>query len=1171
MPQNSSMKKVLISSIICLIITLLLFVPKHTYADGGSGGSGDMPGGGGDGTPTYDCTSDAYYGYTSYGLGRCNLWIRVSINQFTSIWNDSNRVIGTGYSPSAANVCMDTSKNTDGWVIIAGHTNPKGRTGPVLWNAPSSNSISQWKANWHNKAYDYKEGKRWDFLSGATTSDGRTYGALMQDVMNSTGLTERELAFFCMGMSIITTHEDSTINITSTSAATVTSATNSRTVDGTAYNTVSSNTTSASVQFRHTLTSTPTGYANKSKYTKINTTTIGEEDITDTPSSYTSTKSFNLSPGEKKEVCQTAYFTPTWLTLTKTYKNGVYDSEAITNSGGSSSSRACTKIARERSVTFTSETTVDRVTDSTRSGHASDGTDLYILPLGTSSSTITFHHKITSNPSGYENFASYNSIDSETVTNARDITRDITVNLSNGESKKICQTANGSPQSITILDGMASPISKSGTISSSKCITIYRMAEAVTSVKSYIKSTVNGGTTTENPQESSIIARRDDTPKETHVGTSTRIYADSSSQDKTISLNFIHTVFRGNNNSRNDLETYDLRNVSSKTVKIPWSVTGTSGTDTGTGTFESSSIPGSREVKSSTFSVKNGKNSESSSTNRISLGTFNKEICQTLSSSGTVNITYPSSNSTNNTTADGIASKACAHLYRPYNFDLYPTTTIDNAAATNSVGEEMSIDWRVENKTNSVPNQEGTHSYSPENTKVRVIGFVVSRELSDNNVGDKLNGGDFSYDNTCNFYKDKLGAYFKTGECAIIKEENFTNGILISGANGSTQNYIPNHLDVGDKVCYATAVNYIDSNYNPTGNGLGYGTMNSGRWRISNASCKSTAKRPNFRVLGGSIYGSGNVSGAITKIRNEHDGSYDVFGSWVDFGIVSNGNISYVASGASLAEGHDITNENIPYTCEENNPLSVANKNCNNGTGSGRAGIFFNSTTIDRIVSHYSGNILAKNQQAFSGNVNLSTDFVKFTDKYYTTVGDAVTVNELGHETFYRYTYIDGNASISASDSLGNGVTHIIYATGHITIKSNLTYSSGNLDDSVSIPQYIIIADGGIEISNNVDRVNAWLISPNSTINTCAEHTVAGGNSSITLIGNACEKQLRINGPVFAKTILLNRTFGAEPADPSVSAEIFDMSATTFFWGYTQARDYAKAETVYTRELAPRY
>lgn len=830
----------------------------------------------------------------------------------------------------------------------------------------------------------------------------------------------------------------------------------------------------------------------------------------------------------------------------------------------------------------------------------------YTLPKETSSTTVTFSNNlkgsITSNPHGQLGNAQINDAVSRALSSRNHSipNSNIVTIPNNGDSQTLSQIVSWTTTytyrySITYhyktvttynIDGSVANTtttlesttygipyyySSSGSASDTKNITIYRMAEAVTSVKSYIKSTVNGGTTTENPQESSIIARRDDTPKETHVGTSTRIYADSSSQDKTISLNFIHTVFRGNNNSRSDLETYDLRNVSSKTVKIPWSVTGTSGTDTGTGTFESSSIPGSREVKSSTFSVKNGKNSESSSTNRISLGTFNKEICQTLSSSGTINITYPSSNSTNNTTADGIASKACAHLYRPYNFDLYPTATIDNAAATNSVGEEMSIDWRVENKTNSVPNQEGTHSYSPENTKVRVIGFVVSRELSDNNVGDKLNGGDFSYDNTCNFYKDKLGAYFKTGECAIIKEENFTNGILISGANGSTQNYIPNHLDVGDKVCYATAVNYIDSNYNPTGNGLGYGTMNSGRWRISNASCKSTAKRPNFRVLGGSVYGSGNVSGAITKIRNEHDGSYDVFGSWVDFGIVSNGNISYVASGASLAEGHDITNENIPYTCEENNPLSVANKNCNNGTGSGRAGIFFNSTTIDRIVSHYSGNILAKNQQAFSGNVNLSTDFVKFTDKYYTTVGDAVTVNELGHETFYRYTYIDGNASISASDSLGNGVTHIIYATGHITIKSNLTYSSGNLDDSVSIPQYIIIADGGIEISNNVDRVNAWLISPNSTINTCAEHTVAGGNSSITLIGNACEKQLRINGPVFAKTILLNRTFGAEPADPSASAEIFDMSATTFFWGYTQARDYAKAETVYTRELAPRY
>ena len=707
--------------------------------------------------------------------------------------------------------------------------------------------------------------------------------------------------------------------------------------------------------------------------------------------------------------------------------------------------------------------------------------------------------------------------------------------------------------------------SSSGSDSSTQSITIYRMAEALVTLKTSISSTVTSSTTTTNPQSDASVAWRDNTPTTANIGVNpNRIYADSSSNSKYVTVNFVHTVLRGNNaNVSGNLEEYDLRTA---TVRIPWSVTGAT---SNSGTYASSSAPSSSNVYSNSRKVCNDSTSNCSGNDSISLGTFNKEICQSLSSSGVVAITYPPSNYNNNTNSNGITASACAHLYRPYNFNLTPTTTV-NSDGMSALGSELSVSYSIDNNANTASGQEGTHSTSPAGTTVRVIRFVIDRTVeNDSSLSGLLAGGDYDYDNACDFFRNKFHSSMDACDQIYTNTYTFSQGRT---SNSLSVDHISNSIDVGDKVCYATAVNYVNSTYNPTGNGLGYGTMNPNRWRISNASCNTTAKRPHFNVLGGSIYGSGDISGAITKIYNPSTNRYSLFGSWVDFGIVSNGNINYVASGASLAGGNSDTNG--IYTCNDNNPLSVANTNCSGGTGSGNAGIYFNSTTIDRIMSHYAGNVTAKNDKNLHGNLDISSssNYSNFTNKYYTTLGNSSYVNALGHETHYRYTYIGGNATISASSDLGNGITHIIYATGKITIASDLKYSSGSLDDSVLIPQYLIIADGGIDIRNNVSEIDAWLISPSSTVNTCAEHSVAGGGSGVvTLVGNACENQLHVNGPVFANTVLLNRTHGAEPSSPAEPAEVFDMSATTFFWGYTQARDYAQAKTVYTRELAPRY
>lgn len=93
------------------------------------------------------------------------------------------------------------------------------------------------------------------------------------------------------------------------------------------------------------------------------------------------------------------------------------------------------------------------------------------------------------------------------------------------------------------------------------------------------------------------------------------------------------------------------------------------------------------------------------------------------------------------------------------------------------------------------------------------------------------------------------------------------------------------------------------------------------------------------------------------------------------------------------------------------------------------------------------------------------------------------------------------------------------------------------------------------------------------------------------------------NGPVFAKTLTLNRTAGAYPGENKTGAvsatediasanrrldaggttaieprygsltpaEIFNLRPDVYLWSYNQANRLTQATVVYMRELAPRY
>lgn len=137
----------------------------------------------------------------------------------------------------------------------------------------------------------------------------------------------------------------------------------------------------------------------------------------------------------------------------------------------------------------------------------------------------------------------------------------------------------------------------------------------------------------------------------------------------------------------------------------------------------------------------------------------------------------------------------------------------------------------------------------------------------------------------------------------------------------------------------------------------------------------------------------------------------------------------------------------------------------------------------------------------------------------------------------------------------------VVITTDKITITNDIIYTPASLGNNWNIPQLILIARD-IDIAPNVTRVDAWLVANGGTINTCT-HTG-------TLTSNDCTVPLRLNGPLMATQLALNRTYH-NAAQPTDAAEIINLRSDAYIWAHNQASQNGSWQTVYTTELPPRY
>lgn len=358
------------------------------------------------------------------------------------------------------------------------------------------------------------------------------------------------------------------------------------------------------------------------------------------------------------------------------------------------------------------------------------------------------------------------------------------------------------------------------------------------------------------------------------------------------------------------------------------------------------------------------------------------------------------------------------------------------------------------------------------------------------------------------------------------------NGAILGGGSASGRSAtiaVPDY--VGYKYCNSFGYRW-EYWYSITKNGQDAWqkeTRVSDYWTNYNAACRTIAKKPSAAAWNGGVLTNGGIKATTSpRILGVSEsgpqaatpGQFNfVYGSWSEYLAVIGGISDIFASGDMFSRG------SISKELSTNSPLTIANS----GGSIGGSGITTSQALRTRLDSYL------KNHPNS-------------------------TINDV----------------YSSSTS-----TRIVTVSGNLNITSNIVYPTQNYTNIYQLPQNVIFVDGDITISPDVRRIDAWIIATGN-INTCTVREAAKGTATAAVGWNqntVCDQQLVFNGPVMAGSVTLNRTYGSDPtsayspqSDRHESAEIFNLSASTYLWAYAQAGRYDSSYTeAYSRELAPRY
>jgi hypothetical protein len=327
---------------------------------------------------------------------------------------------------------------------------------------------------------------------------------------------------------------------------------------------------------------------------------------------------------------------------------------------------------------------------------------------------------------------------------------------------------------------------------------------------------------------------------------------------------------------------------------------------------------------------------------------------------------------------------------------------------------------------------------------------------------------------------------------------------------------VPLNAEFGTRICFAVSVKP------PTEI-----AADQDKWRHSDLLCIMVSKSPKMQVWGGDV----RADGSISTSKRSYTGPNRTYGSWAEYGALSNGGNSGFATGAGLNTGN-VSNSQSSWSA-----LTFANTGSAGSCEFGCYSFLLNSSgMIDQFI--------VASPPANPGSADLNTW---------------------------------GSGTYSATDltlagtTIGTGKSIIILASGTVTIQGDIVYNDGPYNNIRDIPQVVIRAPR-INIQNSARRVDAWLLAVTGTesgiINTCSDIPLGDA-----LTSNTCNNPLVVNGPVVTDKLYLRRTAGSgsQPNERDAPAEIFNLRADAYLWGSSRGVGAEKARTVYTKELPPRF
>ncbi|MBR2864261.1 hypothetical protein IKE88_01790 [Candidatus Saccharibacteria bacterium] len=570
----------------------------------------------------------------------------------------------------------------------------------------------------------------------------------------------------------------------------------------------------------------------------------------------------------------------------------------------------------------------------------------------------------------------------------------------------------------------------------------------------------------------------------------------------------------------------------------------------------------------------------------------------------------------------------------PYSYRT-STESYINADDIIYLGEDVQSSFTVDILPRIVSEVRSDEAYATiVDGEIRAVEFIVSADS-----GPNVTGGPRVDVDPCTYYQGKMTVI--SPGCNTIW--SLSGGLNEEGRYGGktyhdTERRVVPDLErypVGSKYCVAVGISTTDShsNYGPDDMTVSGMSSPSG-WRVSNASCRTIAKKPTFQVWNGGLYTNGNIYTSTTKKNVGVDLGGDpnpnrLFGSWDEYHVVAAGEVVNFASGAATGYA-GVPSLGLPggvapdtSYCDRSKK-TIANDQCG-GYVTGKSGINTSmDTTIERLYSRYTMDTTGQGISFLdNGAVYVYSDGDLRTSQINKTGGPQLdreekrgamneAVNFSNNYILKRKGKIDDASTQTTSNYASNAL--VIYVKGNLTIDTNICYGDGNCINNAgntestgawsgwvttqdwrlgarnsgyftniySLPQVILIVDGNVEVDRNVDQIDAWIIT-RGVIDTCAPFSV--GTSGADL----CTKTLVFNGPVIADRLALNRSAGADPGagrpddngnvlnrnianDGSIApGEIFNFRTDSLYWAYSQAQRFSQANVTYTRELAPRY